>query len=586
MAMCLILSMLLTACSSEGIFDWSQTSQEQPADTAGGLIPSQTAKTFAENRILSLAMPSSAGTLDPLANESAEMANLFPLIYEGLFKLDERAQPALWLAESIEQAEGGYRLKLRPNVVFHDGDPLSAAAVADCFERIKSAGEKGPYASILKAVTAISAVGESELMVESERGYAALYALCFPIAHFGGGDFPSGTGPYLVEKYLGGTEMQLARNPAWWRKPPVIERIQAVAFDDTTPERVESGQIDAALVTLMMESSLYAHSDLNMKEYSTGRVELLAPNLGGKLAPIEMRRAIAALIDRGELLNTALKGHGVAVEVPIWPDSWLAERAEGAGYDLLRAKALLSSLGWEDIDGDGLLEESNSEAVQAFLRATPSPSPSPEPTPSPAPSESPAPGSATPSPSPSPTLSQEEMISLLLGREAGAEQAQFENLSLTLLLGSDQENSLMKDLARALQMQLMRGGIVLQIEELPFKDLLAKMKRGEYDLALMGYSLGASGDLSPLLETGGGSNLNGYQNAAVDGYFAQMRSAQSPEEYKLAAQRVSERVAADLPVFTLLMRTKTLVTSGQLQAEGLPREGDAYHGIETWAFTR
>lgn len=587
MATCLAAATLLwslTGCSASGGFDWSMLSTS-PTPTP----QAQAARSDEEG--LRLAMPANSGAFDPLTNGSADMQELFSLVFEGLLRLGDQGQPEPWLAETMEKTQTGWTFTLRSGVEFHDGTLLSAQDVVNAFEALKQAGESGPYAGCLQVITSMSAQDNQTLLVETPYGYEALYSLCFPVARYPEQDgLAIGTGPYKVESYLMGVELKLVSSGNWWRKAPAIASLQATGQqEDPTVEQVQEGELDVALVELTMASSLYAYSRVGTQDYLTGRVELLLPNLEGALSDLRLRQAIAYLLDRREIITSAFQGHGVAAEVPVWPDSFLSEQVIAGEQDLDAAAALLEQMGFEDLDGDGLVERTAN-----YVAPTPTPSPTPDPSASPeageaeaSPTPSPSP-TPTPTPSPTPEADEEEdedegvTLEDLLG-DALQQEEDSQHLSLTLLVASD-NSAEGTDAALCLQSQFRAAGIELEIESLPFEELLERMQAKEYDLALLGYQLGSSANLQPLLGSEGENNLMGYRSAAMDADLNALLSAESQEAYQVAAQRLYAQIQQDLPVFTLCMRCATRVTAPDLNASGTARLGDGYRGIENWSF--
>lgn len=129
-------------------------------------------------------MPADSGAFDPLTNGSADMQELFSLVFEGLLRLGDQGQPEPWLAETMEKTQTGWTFTLRSGVEFHDGTLLSAQDVVNAFEALKQAGESGPYAGCLQVITSMSAQDNQTLLVETPYGYEALYSLCFPVVRY------------------------------------------------------------------------------------------------------------------------------------------------------------------------------------------------------------------------------------------------------------------------------------------------------------------------------------------------------------------------------------------------------------------
>src|SRR5438874_8312933 len=69
-----------------------------------------------------------AGTLDPRLANDTTARRVIEQVYDGLIELDPQLRPQPALAESWTQASPTvWVFKLRKNVRFHDGTPLTAA---------------------------------------------------------------------------------------------------------------------------------------------------------------------------------------------------------------------------------------------------------------------------------------------------------------------------------------------------------------------------------------------------------------------------------------------------------------------------
>lgn len=86
--------------------------------------------------------------------ESENRANLtlVPLLYEGLFQLDQSFQPQPVLCESWQESEDGlsWTFTLKGGITFSDGTPLTARHAADS---INAARALTRYAARLAGVT-------------------------------------------------------------------------------------------------------------------------------------------------------------------------------------------------------------------------------------------------------------------------------------------------------------------------------------------------------------------------------------------------------------------------------------------------
>lgn len=548
LGLCVVMAAALTACKSEETFNWSQLSDVSASPTPA---PST------ESQALTVSMPSASGELDPFTNPSQGMQGLMKLCYEGLLRLGDRYQPENWLADSVTRTEEGYTVTLRAGVLFHDGKGLTAADVVYSFNAIRQA-EDSPWKDVIAPIEEIRADGERVLNVKTGAGYAALYALTFPVVNKDtGGDFYAGTGPYCVEGYVKGESLELIRWESWWRTPARIPAIHAMAREDAESvlNTFVTGSLDVCAVDMLTVSSVTQRSYVHKQEYLTGQTELLLPNLSGCLGDAQLRQVIALALDGKDVIANTYQNHGVSVDVPVLPDSWLSERAGGAEHDADAARALLEELGWKDLDGDGYVERYASGLE---------------------PDDEPEDGGEEADPEHSDVVSE-----LLGGTQEDPTEKTTDRLTLTILT-NEEDASRHKDAAGRIASQLNAVGILTTVESVSFDKLDAAVQAGGWDLLLCGYQLPDTGNLSSLLATDGANNRMGYSSGEMDAAFAALDEALTAESYYAAMQRVYDLIVRDLPVYTVCMRTRTQVTGESVTVPGVIRESEPYRGIESW----
>ena len=502
-------------------------------------------------------MPSASGELNPFTNPSQGMQGLMKLCYEGLLRLGDRYQPENWLAESVTRTEEGYTVTLRAGVLFHDGKGLTAADVVYSFNAIRQA-EDSPWSDVIAPIEEIRADGERVLNVKTEAGYAALYALTFPVVNKDTeGDLYAGTGPYCVEGYVKGESLDLIRWESWWRTPARIPAIHAMAREDAESvlNTFVTGSLDVCAVDMLTVSSVTQRSYVHKQEYLTGQAELLLPNLSGRLGDAQLRQVVALALDGKDVIANTYQNHGVSVDVPVLPDSWLSERAGGAEHDADAARALLEELGWKDLDGDGYVERYASGLE---------------------PDDEPEDGGEEADPEHSDVVSE-----LLGGTQEDPTEKTTDRLTLTILT-NEEDASRHKDAAGRIASQLNAVGIHTTVEAVSFDKLDDSVQAGGWDLLLCGYQLPDTGSLASLLATDGGNNRMGYSSAEMDAALAEMDAALTAESYYAAMQRVYDLIVRDLPVYTVCMRTRTQVTGESVTVPGVIRESEPYRGIESW----
>lgn len=528
---------------------------------------------------MTVSMPTASGDISPATNPSSAMQGLMKLTYEGVMRLDDRHQPENWLAESVTRTDTGYSITLRKGVLLHNGRGLTAQDVIDSHKAIVDA-EASPYKELIAPITSITLVSEREFTVETEQGYAALYALTFPVfyASEDEGGLPSGTGPYFIQSYEKGESMDFLRWESWWRTPALIPSIHCVAREDaeSTLNTFQTGSIDICAVDMLTLSSVAQRSHVTRQDHPTGQAELLLPNLSGALSDRQLRQVIAHALNKRDIISNTYQNHGVAVDVPLMPDSWLSERTGGIEYDLETAKSLLQTLGWRDADDDGYVERNSGAAAAP---TTPDASGDPGATDEPDTTEEP---DTTDDTNDDDKKSDNDLLTGLLGENGNDNpNAQSNKLELVLLT-NEEDSSSHKDAAGRIVTQLGQVGISVTVESVAFDKLDAAITEGNYDLLLIGYKLPENGNLRSLLHSEGLNNRMGYSNAQMDAALDSLTTVTSADEYYNAMQNIYNLIVEELPVFTVCMRTRTQISGESLTIPNIIREGEPYRGVESW----
>jgi peptide/nickel transport system substrate-binding protein len=354
-------------------------------------------------KTLVVAIPQATVQLDPAVAGSNGYGDILPLvdnITEGLTRFKPgtvEIEPAL--AESWEVSEDGlqYVFTIRPDVTFHDGTPLDAAAVETNF--LRQFDEENPlhqetmvYAGIVFAdVASVEATGDMELTVTMSRpsvllpGNLAIFAagIVSATALEEGADIgqsPVGTGPFTFDSWTKDVELVLVANDDYWGGRPALDRVvwRTIADDTVRLSELQTGSIDVAN-QIDFKDAPDIEGDANL-QLITGpflNVQFLAFNQA--LPPFDnpsLRMAVQHAVNKESIAEVVASGHYTLGAGPIAPtligyDPSLAERYP---YDPAQAEALVAESGLTDITFE-LLNRANSfwpllgQLIQADLAA-------------------------------------------------------------------------------------------------------------------------------------------------------------------------------------------------------------------------
>ncbi|MBU1247579.1 MAG: peptide-binding protein, partial [Proteobacteria bacterium] len=128
---------------------------------------------------------------------------------------------------------------------------------------------------------------------------------------------------------------------------------------------LKAGALDLSVLTPM--DYVYQTSDpwwrdhFDKYEYIASGYTFLGYNLRPEhplFTDVRVRRALTFAIDKQEVVDGVLFGLGLAANGPYKPDSWAYNpNIPASVYDPAKALTLLAEVGWEDHDGDGLLDK-------------------------------------------------------------------------------------------------------------------------------------------------------------------------------------------------------------------------------------
>lgn len=304
-----------------------------------------------------------------------DRANLgmFPVnanIFETLVRMtpDFRVEP--WLAERWEfLGENTWRFHLRRGVTFHDGKPLTAAAVKSTFDRVARLGggslRLGPDSlKVVDEATVDITPRAPNLRLVDQLVHPNL-GIISPDTEVGTG--PVGTGPFRFAEYVKDQRLVVERHDGYWGKKALLEKItfRPIPDDNARWLSLKSGDIDM-MYDLPRELLAEARKTGGVKLGITppGASEILLLNRNGAepytiLQDRAVRLAIGHAIDRRALVEEIWTG-SARVESTMTPAALFGKDAsliKGPAYDPGKARSLLDEAGWKAGDGGVRLKE-------------------------------------------------------------------------------------------------------------------------------------------------------------------------------------------------------------------------------------
>lgn len=322
------------------------------------------------------------GTLNPVTATDAYSGRVNDYIYESLLRRDPKTLELVpVLAESWEISEDRltYTFHLRKDVRWQDGTPFTARDVLYSFERINDpAVDAAHLRNYYRDIEKLEILDEHTLRYRYRMPYFRALEFCggIPIvpAHVfkEGDDFnqhpigrsPLGTGPYRFVRWDTGKEIVLERNEAYWGTKPHIKRIVFKIITDNTVALhvLKKGGLDLMSLRPIQwvkqtGSARFQERFQKLKYYLPSYTYIGWNQRKPYFDDRRVRRAMTLLLDREMILQRLLFGLGTVVSGTFYVNSPEYNKSvTPLPYDPNQARALLKEAGWEDHDGDGVLD--------------------------------------------------------------------------------------------------------------------------------------------------------------------------------------------------------------------------------------
>jgi peptide/nickel transport system substrate-binding protein len=305
---------------------------------------------------------SGADTLDPHKGLTYLDTARAQLLYQPLLQLNTAAQIELVLAEEIvpDGSTSRWVIRLRPGISFHDGKPVAAEDVIYTFTRIISQKLAGATPLGPVDVKGLKALDKRTVLVPMTRPYGSFleqlsywYYLYVVPAGFNP-RHPNGTGPFTYQSFTPGQRSVFVRNRNYWKAGlPYVDTLTIIDFSD-------SASLQNALVTGILDGAGALEGPQIRELHGTSGIRTVASHTGAitpftmrvDQAPfndLDVRQAMRLLVNRPQLINSALDGFGVVgndVFSPYDPDY---DRALHREVDIPQAKFLLKKAGQENL---------------------------------------------------------------------------------------------------------------------------------------------------------------------------------------------------------------------------------------------
>ncbi len=247
-----------------------------------------------------------------------------------------------------------WTITLRPDVVFHDGVPVDADAVATNLNAVKASPTTG---FALAPMIAATVTGDLEVTVTMSTPWAAFpYMLVgqtgFMVspATIGSNETFIGTGPFKLESWTPGDTARVVRNDDYWRADEGFPYLDAITFKvipegEARRQALAAGDIDGFATpgdAIVLDALDDDDVDVYITEATSNDALVILNTTAAPTDDLRIRRAMAHALDRQLIIDRFRSGLTTPANTFISPNSpWYVE-TDYPSFDLDAAAALVT----------------------------------------------------------------------------------------------------------------------------------------------------------------------------------------------------------------------------------------------------
>ena len=492
----LILIMLLCACS--------QPNQTTNAQELNKSYPSQT------GGILIDAMLGEPSSLISMIAGEAPSSAISSNIFNRLLKYNKNLDLEGELASSwqVSPDQKTIIFKLKPNLKWADGKPLTSADVLWTWQAVTDDKNGSPYASDYQLVKKAEAPDSLTFSVTYSQPYApALDSWAglqvLPKHLLQGQDLhttafarkPIGSSYYQLDNWSTGENIKLSRNPSSVLGAANIDHLVSRIIPDTSAQflelmagNIDSMSLDPTQFSRIVPARPQLNEKLNLYKELGNSYTYMGFNLKHKpFDDIRVRQAINYAINKQEIIDGVYLGLGINIASPYKPGTrWSNPDLQPYPYDPVKAKALLKEAGFVP-NSNGILERDGKP------------------------------------------------------------------LSFEILTNQNKER---EKSAVLIQRRLKAVGIDVKIRAIEWASFISRfIKTGDFDVVVLGWSLGLDPDQYGIWHSSqqGGDKFNfiSYSNPKVDKLLEQGRTELNPDKRQVIYHEFAKELLNDSPIIYL-----------------------------------
>jgi len=355
-------SLFLTACGGYN-------------NAASGANTTATATQKADANVLNFGTNEAIPQIDPAGTAANTAFREMYMFYDRLVTYtgtDTQVHPMLATSWDISKDGKTYTFHLVQNAKFHDGTPVTAAAVKYSFIRAIAVGKSaaGIFSGIIDK-NSFEIVDDYTIKIHLLEPYAGFLSTMGTVYasiinpklqdHYQGSDLGQGylssnemgSGPYTLASWDRSHEMVMKANPNYWGAKPKIQTVNIIVTPEPSTARLmlEKGQLDILepnMISPDVVQKMKSEPGINILTAPGFQINDLVMNVTKK--PFDnplVRQAIASAIDYNTLIQSVYGGQAIRIG-GIVPKGMFGYNPDTPmyNYDPTKAKQLLTQAGY------------------------------------------------------------------------------------------------------------------------------------------------------------------------------------------------------------------------------------------------
>lgn len=298
------------------------------------------------------------------------------VLYDRLVTFDSELNIIPQLATNWETSEDGrtWTFQLQPGVTFHDGASFDAEAVVFNIERMVDSERNPTNRPLWDRVEGAEVVDDLTVRITTREPFPALLntlahgsgAIVSPAAVEQYGDDniatnPVGAGPFRLESFNPGQEVVLTAFEAYWGEAPQTQQLvfQYVPEASTRISALRTGQVDVIdavppqlAATMTGDATVQVLSKPSLRPMGFAFMTQHPP-----LDDVRVRQALNHAVPKEAIAQSIFQGFAQPADSPLAFNTSGHVSVGTYEHDVELARELLARAGWEDSDGDGIVEK-------------------------------------------------------------------------------------------------------------------------------------------------------------------------------------------------------------------------------------